>query len=199
MNEVTRHFCWHQYFVPWGLSAPALGLYTCIKSWNKMYKIRLQRVFFKLVANDESDKRFLWHQIFVPWGCLPLSSSYTHLLNHEKMCIKTEIEEILFKLATKTIMIRPSCWYKIFGLNGLSIPTLGLCLNFFSSITADFNNPQHSGERYRTNGPLFFCFFFIDIASFCWYLKSLVHDKNKTAVYSFFIPRGQMRYSFNIF
>ena len=32
MNEVTRHFSWHQNFVPWGLSAPAQGLYTCIKS-----------------------------------------------------------------------------------------------------------------------------------------------------------------------
>ena len=32
MNEVTTHFCWHQNFVPRGLSAPALRLYTCIKS-----------------------------------------------------------------------------------------------------------------------------------------------------------------------
>ena len=38
-----------------------------------------------------------------------------------------------------TIVIRPSCWHKIFGPYGLSAPTLGLCLNFFSSITADFN------------------------------------------------------------
>ena len=30
MNEVTGHFCWHQNFVPRGLSAPAPGLYTCI-------------------------------------------------------------------------------------------------------------------------------------------------------------------------
>ena len=37
-----------------------------------------------------------------------------------------------------SIVMRPSCWHKIFGFNGLSAPTLGLCLNFFSSITADF-------------------------------------------------------------
>ena len=36
-------------------------------------------------------------------------------------------------------MMRPSCWHQNFGPNGLSAPTLGLCLNFFSSITADFN------------------------------------------------------------
>ena len=46
MNEVTIHFCWHQSFVPWGLSAPALGLYTCIKPWKQLYKIRLKRDVF---------------------------------------------------------------------------------------------------------------------------------------------------------
>ena len=33
-------------------------------------------------------------------------------------------------------------------------------LNLFSSITLILTYPQHSGERYRTNGPLFFFFFF---------------------------------------
>ena len=52
------------------------------------------------------------------------------------MRIKLEVEEILFKLATND----PSCWHKNFSPNGLSAPTLArLCLNFFSSITADFN------------------------------------------------------------
>ena len=32
MSKVIKSFCWHKNFVPWGLSAPALGLYTCIKS-----------------------------------------------------------------------------------------------------------------------------------------------------------------------
>ena len=40
------------------------------------------------------------------------------------------------------MVTRPSCWHKMFGLNGLSAPTLGLCLNFFSSITTDFNIPS---------------------------------------------------------
>ena len=38
-----------------------------------------------------------------------------------------------------TIVMRPSCWHQNFGPNGLPAPTLGLCLNFFSSVTADFN------------------------------------------------------------
>ena len=38
-----------------------------------------------------------------------------------------------------TIVMRPSCWHKNFGPNRLSAPTQGLCLNFFSSLTTDFN------------------------------------------------------------
>ena len=53
-----------------------------------------------------------------------------------------------------TIVIRPSCWHKNFGPNGLSAPTLGLCLNFFSSITADFNTSAMSDT-----GPMVLCFF----------------------------------------
>ena len=109
MNEVTRHICWHQNFVPWGMSAPAnehllykirlqgdflklatydccdkrclltskfcpqrvvspaLGLYTCKKSWKKLYKI-IQSFFFKLVANGLSDKRFLLASKVCPLG-----------------------------------------------------------------------------------------------------------------------------------
>ena len=85
----------------------------------------------------EATRGFCRHQNFVPVGCLPLTCSYVHLLNHEKMCIKSEAEEILFKLATNDHS--DSFWHKNFGLNGLSDPAQGLCLNFFSSITADFN------------------------------------------------------------
>ena len=60
----------------------------------------------------------------------------------------------LFTLQKMTIMMRPSCWHQNFGPKGLSAPAQGLCLNFFSSITADIKYPQHSGEQYRTNGPL---------------------------------------------
>ena len=83
-----------------GLSAPALGLYTCIKSLKTLYKIRPKRFVLKLVANDRSDKRFLLTSKFCPQGCLPLPWGYIHLLNHEKMCRKSDVEEILFKLAT---------------------------------------------------------------------------------------------------
>ena len=67
---------------------------NCIKSYKKFFFF-----FFKLVANDLSDKRFLLTSTLcplVPWGCLPLICGCIHLLNHEKMCIKSEVEEIFF-------------------------------------------------------------------------------------------------------
>ena len=69
------------------LSAPAPGLYTCIKSWNKLYKIRLQReeIFWNLKQMTEVTRGFCWHQNFVPWDCLPVTCGYIHLSNHEKM------------------------------------------------------------------------------------------------------------------
>ena len=75
-------------------------------------------------------------------------------LNHEKMCIKSEVEELYLNLQQMPIVMRPSCWHKNFGPNGLSAPVQELCLNFFSSITADFNISSAVSERYRTNGPL---------------------------------------------
>ena len=43
MNEVTRHFCWHQNFVPWGLPCP--GAYTCTKSWKNCIKSDFKEIF----------------------------------------------------------------------------------------------------------------------------------------------------------
>ena len=102
MTEVTRSFCWHQNFVPWGLYAPALGLYTCIKSWKKMYKIRLQRDFF-----ETCNKWVKWWclsvdiQILSHGGCLPLPRGYIHVLNHKTNCIKSDFKGIFFKTCIK--------------------------------------------------------------------------------------------------
>ena len=57
-------------------------------------------------------------------------------LNHETMCIKSEVEKFLFKLATNDHSDEAfqAVDIKILTLMGAK----GLCLNFFSSITADF-------------------------------------------------------------
>ena len=91
MNEVARHFCWHQNFVPWGMSASTPGLYTCIKSWKKMYKIRLQRdCFLKLATNDQSDKMFLLTSKFRPKGNVsPCPGAIYMYKIMKKYCIKS--------------------------------------------------------------------------------------------------------------
>ena len=140
MAEVTRCSCWHKNFIPKGLSAPAPGLYICIKSWKKLYKIRLQRDFFETCSKWPKwqevsvDIKILSPGIVFPW---PVAN--IHLSNHEMMCIKSEVEEILFKLVTndhsdEAFLLTSKFWPK-----WLSAPAQGLCLNFFSSITTDFN------------------------------------------------------------
>ena len=99
-DQSEKSSCWHKNFVPKGLCAPAPGLYTCIKSWKKMYKVRLQRDFFLFVANDQRDKMFLLNSKFCPLGLsAPDLQQYTFIKSW-KGFIKSEVEEILFKFAT---------------------------------------------------------------------------------------------------
>ena len=97
MGKVIRPFCWHRNFVPWRLSTPAPGLYTCIKheknclksdfmntcikSWKKkMYKIKLQRNFF-----ETCNKWPKWQDVPVDIRisssrrCQPLPWDYIHV------------------------------------------------------------------------------------------------------------------------
>ena len=79
MNEVTRHFCWHQNFVTWGLSAPALGLYTCIKWWKNYINSDFKEMFLKLATNDRSDKMFLLTSKFRPQGVVSPCFGIIHM------------------------------------------------------------------------------------------------------------------------
>ena len=100
MGKVIRPFCWHQNFVPWGQSVPALGLYTCIKSWKKMYKSRLQRDFWgNLQQMTEVTRCSCWHQNFVPKGLsAPALGLYRLIKIWKKKCIKLDYKEIFLKL-----------------------------------------------------------------------------------------------------
>ena len=127
MNEVTRHFCWNQNFVPWGPSAPAPGLYTCINSWKKMYKIRLQRDFFlNLQQMTEVTRCSIDIKISSPRGCQPLPRGYIHVWNNEKKCIKSDLKEIFLKLVAND---RSDKWFMLtlkFWPLGLSAPYMQL-------------------------------------------------------------------------
>ena len=66
MGKVIRNFCWHQNFVPKGLSVPAQGLYTCTKSFKMCLKSYFKEIFIKLATSGQSDKGFLLTSTFVP-------------------------------------------------------------------------------------------------------------------------------------
>ena len=68
MGKIVRNFCWHQNFVPKGLSVPALGLYTYIKSFKTCLKSYFKDIVLKLATNGQSDKGFLLTSTFVPKG-----------------------------------------------------------------------------------------------------------------------------------
>ena len=102
MGKVIRPFCWQQNFVSWGLSAPAPGLYTWIKSWKKLYKIRLQRhVFLNSQQMNEVTRHFSWHQNFVPWGMsVPALGLYTCIKSWKKL-YKIRLRRDVFKTCNK--------------------------------------------------------------------------------------------------
>ena len=128
-------------FHPQGVVSPCPGAIYMYKIMKKnCIKSDFKEIFWKLVANDGSDKRFLLTSKFCPLG---LSASdlqlYTFIKSWKDVHKVRDMKRFFLNLQQMTIVIRPSCWYQNFGLNGLSDPTLGLCLNFFSSITTDFN------------------------------------------------------------
>ena len=68
MFEVIRAFCLHQKFVPKGISALALGLYTCIKSLKMCIKSDFEEIILKLATHGQSEKAFLLSSKFIPKG-----------------------------------------------------------------------------------------------------------------------------------
>ena len=81
--EWQEVLCLYKNSDPKGLSAPAPGLYTCIKTWKIIYKIRLQRYFF-----ETCNKWAKWQgfsvdiRILSTKGCLSLPRGYIHLEKH---------------------------------------------------------------------------------------------------------------------
>ena len=101
MNEMTRHFCWHQNFVPWGLSAPALGLYMCIKSWKNCIKSDFKEMVFKLATNDRSDKMFLLTSKFHHQGVVSPCPRAIYMYKIMKKLCKIRLQRDFFKTCSK--------------------------------------------------------------------------------------------------
>ena len=97
MGKVIRPFCWYQNLVPWGLSAPVPGLYTCIKPWKKFIKSDLKNIFLKLATNEWSDKTLLLTSKLCPLRAVcPCPGAIYMYKIMKKNCIKSEFKEIFF-------------------------------------------------------------------------------------------------------
>ena len=122
------------------LATDGPGAIYMYKIMKKIYKIRLQRDSFRTCSKWPKwqevsvDIKILSPGIVCPWPV----AIYMYLIM--KRCVLSQrLKRFFLNLQQMNIVMRPSCWHQNFGPNGLSAPTLGLCLNFFSSITAYFN------------------------------------------------------------
>ena len=100
IGKVIRPFCWHQNFVPWGLSAPAPGLCTCIKSWKKCIKSDFKDMFWKLATNEWSDKTFLLTSKLCPLGAVCPYPGAIYMYKTMKKMYKIKFQRDFLKLAT---------------------------------------------------------------------------------------------------
>ena len=104
MGKVTRHFCWHHNFVPWGLSVPAPELYTCIKSWKNCIKNQTsKRFFFKLATNDWSDKMFLLTSKFSPQGGFSICPGAIYMYKIMKKMYKIRLYRGVYGTCSKRL------------------------------------------------------------------------------------------------
>ena len=107
---VTKGLCLYKNSAAKGLSAPAQGLYTCMKRWKIMYKIRLQRCFFwNWQQMGKVTRLFCWHHDFVHKGLsAPVLGLYT-CGKTLKNVYKIRIQRDLFETCNK--------WSKWLGLS----------------------------------------------------------------------------------
>ena len=102
MSRMTKDLCLYKNSDPKGLSAPAPGLYTCIKTWKNMYKIRLQRYFFETCNEWAKWQGFSVDiRIFSTKGCLLLPRGYIHVEKTLKNVYKIRIQRDLFETCNK--------------------------------------------------------------------------------------------------
>ena len=125
---MKRPFCWHQNFVPKGLSAPALAtlvgaihMYKIIKN---VHKIRLQRDVFKLATNGQSEKAFLLISKLCAQRVVCPCPEAIYIYKIIKNVYKIDFKQMFLNL--QQMVKRPFCWHQNFVPKGLSAPALGL-------------------------------------------------------------------------
>ena len=105
---------WQKVYVyiltPKGLSAPALGLYTCIKTWKIIYKIGFKEIYLKLAIMSKVTRLFCWHQDFVHKGLsAPAPGLYTCGKNIKKCVYNQNSKRFVWNLQQLVEVIRAFC------------------------------------------------------------------------------------------
>ena len=101
-----------------------------------MYKIRLQRHFFKLATNEWSDKTFLLPSKLCPPGggfSARAPGLYTCIKSWKK-CIKSDFKEIFFKLVTSDRSDKMFLLASKFHPQGVVRPWLNTCIKSWEKI-----------------------------------------------------------------
>ena len=112
MGKMIKPFCWHQNFVPWGVSTHAPGLYTCIKSWKKLYKIKTSKtIFWNLQQMNEVT--FLLKSKLCPLGAVRPSPGAIYMYKSWKK---------LYKIRLQRDFWRSFCWHQNFAPLGAICP-----------------------------------------------------------------------------
>ena len=89
-DQSNKSSIFAQKFCHLRLSALALGLYTCTKSWKIYVKSEFKAILLKLTANVQSDNSFLWCSKFTPFRMYKIM---------KKIDIKSEFKAVFLKLA----------------------------------------------------------------------------------------------------
>ena len=102
MGKMMKPFCWHQNFIPWGLSAVPRGCIHVLSHKKICIKSDFKDNFLKLATNEWSNKTFLLTSNLCPMGAVwpcPVTI-YCACINHEKKLYKIRLQRDFLKLAT---------------------------------------------------------------------------------------------------
>ena len=114
MKEVTRHFCWHQKFVPWELSTYPRELLHVWKSWKNCIKSDFKETSLKLATNDRSDQMFLLFK-FRPQGVVsPYPGAIYICTKSWKKLYKIRLQRDFYETCSKWPVTRGFCWHQNF-------------------------------------------------------------------------------------
>ena len=125
ITRVTKSLCLYKRSEPKGSSAP--GLYTCIKKWKIMYKIRLQRYFFETYNKLAKWQGFSVEiRILSTGGCLPCPGAI-YIWKHIKKCVwNQKSKRFVRNLQQMVEVISAFCWHPNFVPKGFSALAPGL-------------------------------------------------------------------------